>query len=106
MKINSLQKSQVLTGALGKFTVEALQESAMITFPSTQDLHSSRTSYGGSWSSNGYQSKGGSKHQGKRFGYKRKGHGTHVTEGGKAEDDAEDGSSSDIRKVILSVSIE
>ena len=34
MRINTLQKSQVLTGALGQFAVEALQKSATITFPS------------------------------------------------------------------------
>ena len=44
MRISTLQKSQVLTGALGKFTVEALQKSAMITVPSIKDLQSSRIS--------------------------------------------------------------
>ena len=95
MRINTLQKSQVLTCALGQFTVEALQKSAMITSPSIKDLQSSRTSHGRSWSSNGYQPKCGSKHKGKRFGYKRKGHGTHVTDGDEAKDDAEDDPSSD-----------
>ena len=95
MKITTLQKSQALTGALGKFTADALQKSAMIVFLIIKDLQSNRGSFGGSWSSNGYQSKGGSKYKGKRLGHKKKGHGTHVTDGGEAEDDAEDDPSSD-----------
>ena len=92
MRINPMQKSQVLTGALGKFTVEALQKSAMVTFPSIKDAFRSSSSH---TPSHGYQSRGNTrfgrkKHFAKSFG-KKKGHGTHVLDNeDQDEDDGED----------------
>ena len=88
-----MQKSQVLTGALGKFTVEALQKSAMVTFPSIKEAFRSTNSH---TPSHGFQSRGntrfgGKKRFGKQFG-KKKGHGTHMLDNEDQEDqEAEEG---------------
>ena len=84
MKINSLQKSQILTGALGQFTVEALQKSAMITFLGIKDAFHHKTHTLG----HNYHNKNGKKFRGGWKGGKRKGHGTHVTDADGDEESA------------------
>ena len=42
MRLTSLQKSQVLTGALGTYTVEGLQKAALTKFPSMKDAFAKR----------------------------------------------------------------
>ena len=56
MRLQPLQKSQVLTGALGEYTVEALQKAALTTFPSIKDAFSRGADRSGGGGNIGYSS--------------------------------------------------
>ncbi len=88
MRLAPIPKSQVLTGILGDYTVEALQKAALTTFPSIKDAFTGRSQ--GSERSAGFQAHG--KHPKKPRFFRRKqhkAHEAHVDEEGEDEESDE-----------------
>ena len=92
MRLPSISKSQVLTGALGSYTVEALSKAALTTFPNIREAFAGRSGGGhGSGSFNSSKKPGGFRRGGYRKpGNKKKGWGANETNQDEEDEVPED----------------
>ena len=106
IRLSGLQKTQVLTGTLGDYSVPALQKAALTTFPSMKDAFGKKEASSG-YNSHSKHKKGFMNRHHKRNSRKpfRRTHKAHETEHGEDEDSGEDPTrrNTSLKKITVSI---